>query len=178
MKKINIKVKRVKRIGAVGARPIRIIHSLDGIFGPLDTQKVLKVIRYLSKKIDWKNVDYIVGFDSRGIIPSLFFSYVSKKPLLITYKLKLDLPNRIKFFEPHAVGKDIYIYGPKRGDKVILVDDEIYSGDSMVEAIKELQKRGIIIKDIVCLIEAVKLGARNKIRKFGFNLKSYLKHNF
>jgi len=178
MKKINIKVKRVKRIGAVGARPIRIIHSLDGIFGPLDTQKVLKVIRYLSKKIDWKNVDYIVGFDSGGIIPSLFFSYVSKKPLLITYKLKLDLPNRIKFFEPHAVGKDIYIYGPKRGDKVILVDDEIYSGDSMVEAIKELQKRGIIIKDIVCLIEAVKLGARNKIRKFGFNLKSYLKHNF
>lgn len=95
----------------------------------------------------------------------------------IAYKLKLNLPNRIKFFEPHAVGKYVYIYGPKKGDKVILVDDEIYSGDSMVEAIKELRKRRIIIKDIVCLIEAVKLGARNKIREFGFDLKSYLKHN-
>ena len=177
MKKINIKVKRVKRIGAVDARPIRIIHSLDGIVDPLDTQKVLKVIRYLSKKINWKNVDYIVGFDSGGIIPSLFLSYVSKKPLLIAYKLKLGLPNRIKFLEPNAARKDIYIYGLKRRNRVVLVDDEIYSGDSMVEAIKELQKRGIIIKDIVCLIEAVKFGARNKIREFGFDLKSYLKHN-
>ena len=54
MKKINIKIKRVKRIGVVDARPIRIIHSLDGIVDPLDTQKVLKVIRYLSKKINRK----------------------------------------------------------------------------------------------------------------------------
>jgi len=164
-------------MGVIDARPIRIIHSLDGLVDPLDPEKILKVIRCLSKKIDWKNVDYVVGFDSGGIIPSVFLSFVNKKPLLIAYKLNLDLPHRIKFLEPHAVKKDIYIYGLKRGNRVVLVDDEIYSGDSMVEAIKELQKGGIIIKDIVCLIEAVKLGARNKIREFGFDLKSYLKHN-
>jgi len=175
--KIDIKVKKVKRIGITNARPIRIVHSLDGMLNPLDTQKLLKVIKYLIKKVDWKGIDFIIGFDSGGIIPSLFFSHLTKKPLLIAYKLKLDLPNRIKFFEPHAVGKDIYIYGLKKGNKVILVDDEIYSGDGIAETIKELQKRGVIVKDVVCLAESKRFNAREKIEKLGFNLKSYLKHN-
>ena len=177
MKKVDIKIKKAKRIGVTNARPIRIVYSLDGILDSLDTQKLLRVVKYLVKKVDYKNVDFIVGFDSGGIIPSLFFAHLTRKPLLIAYKLKLDLPNRIKFLEPHAVGRNIYIYGLKKGNKVILIDDEIYSGDGMVEAIKELQKNGVIVKDIVCLVEAKRFNARKKLKELGFDLKSYRKHN-
>jgi orotate phosphoribosyltransferase len=47
----------------------------------------------------------------------------------------------------------------------------------MVKAIKEFQKKGVIVKDVVCLVESQKFNARKKIKRLGFNLKSYIKHD-
>ena len=69
----------------------------------------------------------------------------------------------------------LYIYGLKKGEKVIIIDDEVSTGETMRNTIKELRKKGIVVKDAACLFEFVKMNGREKIKKLGLDLKSYFK---
>lgn len=172
---MKIEAKTAIRLNEKSSRKKKVIHSLDGCYYSIFPEEIFKVAKKLVKGIDFSSVDYIVTFASFGIALGMAVAIVTKKPLRIAYEKKLDLPNPIIIIEPHLARKELVLYGIKKDDTVVLVDDEVYSGDLLVNAIKTLVKKGVKITSVICLIENTSKNARKKIKKLGFNLKSYKK---
>jgi uridine monophosphate synthetase len=59
-----------------------------------------------------------------------------------------------------------------RGEKVVLLDDLITTGKSKFEAVEILRDAGLVVTDLVVLLERGK-GVRQELAAFGITLHSY-----
>lgn len=62
----------------------------------------------------------------------------------------------------------------KKGERIVLIDDVIATGGSKTDAIKPLENEGLIVKDIVVLVDREQGGKEDIIAK-GYNLHSVYK---
>ena len=122
--------------------------------------------------------DYIVGFAPGGIPIAVALAYELNIPLVIAYKCRLDLPDEITWSEPHCLLNTFYFYGAYSGMSVILVDDEVDSGHTLYNAIRELRAHGVQILDVACVVEVLhgsySMG-RTKLLGLHLHLKSLLR---
>jgi adenine/guanine phosphoribosyltransferase-like PRPP-binding protein len=123
-------------------------------------------------------LDYIVGFAPGGIPIAVALAYELNIPLITAYKCRLDLPDEITWSEPHCLFNTFYFYGAYSGMSVILVDDEVDSGHTLCNAIRELQTHGVQILDVACVVEVLhgshSMG-RIKLLDLNLHLKSLLR---
>jgi len=131
-------------------RKERLTYSIDGIEGIVEYKDFLKVGRkflHIVKKNEIKieTVDYILGLDAGGIIPTLSFSASTLIPFKLAWKLNLDITNKEVFNEPSASGKNVYIYNLFRNKTIIIVDDEITTGDTIHSLYNVLKKYNITV---------------------------------
>jgi len=61
----------------------------------------------------------------------------------------------------------------ERGQTVLVVDDLVTGGHSIVDTAKQLRKEGLLVKDAVVLVDRQQ-GGRQALRKAGINLTSLL----
>ena len=74
--------------------------------------------------------------------------------------------------EPKKHGKKKWIEGPLvEGDKVIIVDDVVTTGDSIVKAIKSIEDYGCEVVKVISLVDRLEGGYRN-LEKHGHTLES------
>lgn len=121
--------------------------------------------------------DYIIGFAPGGIPIAVALASELNIPLIIAYKCRLDLPDEITWSEPHCLFNTFYLYGVHSCMSVILVDDEVDSGHTLYNAIRELRAHGVRVLDVVCVVEVLHSGysiGRDKLLKFHLHLKSLL----
>ena len=171
----DIVARSVVRCGVPeGVRTERIIHSLDGIERVVEPATVMEIGRRLWEKAQLAflttKVDYLLGFDAGGIIPTLAVSIASSLPYKLAWKLNLDLPGKVSFTEPGAVRSQIYVYGLTAGLRVLLVDDEISSGLTAESAIAALRCEGVDVAGVLTLVEDRRLNARDALARAGVPL--------
>ncbi len=174
--KSEFNVKLVRRINSKKKRDFRVIFPLDGVENYIHPS-LLKgatssVIKKLGERL-FKNVDYILALDRGGLVLGLCLSLTKNVPLKIAWKHNLDLGNKTSLSDPYIPKEPLYLYGAKKNDKVILVDDEIYSGDTMLMAIKDLSDKGIQVAAAVAIVECLNFKAREKLEKIGCKLVTY-----
>ena len=122
--------------------------------------------------------DYIIGFAPGGIPIAVALAYELDIPLIIAYKCRLDCPSEITWSEPHCLFNTFYFYGAYSGMSVVLIDDEVDSGNTFYNAIRELRAHGVIILDVACVVEVIhgsySMG-RTKLSNLHLQLKSLLR---
>jgi uridine monophosphate synthetase len=95
-------------------------------------------------------------------------------PLATAVSLLLKVPMIFPRLERKGHGIERRIEGGfERGDRVVLLDDLITSGASKIEAIDILRGEGLIVEDLVVLIERGRQG-REELRREGVRLRSFL----
>ena len=152
-------------------RKLKIIHPFDGRGYPLDIDLWVQESKKLGDQLKRINFDYIVGFAEAGIISALGVANILKKPFVGSYRVKLKEGGEITFLEPHSTRANHYLYGLKKGDKVIIVEDEITSGDTILNAIRSLNKNGILVMGIAAfIINGKKRMYLEKLRKLNIPL--------
>jgi len=122
--------------------------------------------------------DYIIGFAPGGIPIAVALAYEMNVPLIVAYKCRLDCPDEITWSEPHCLFDTFYFYGVYPGMSVILVDDEIDSGNTIFNASRELMAHEVTILDIACVVEVLhgnNSTGRTKLQDLHLNLKSLLR---
>ncbi|WP_434742454.1 phosphoribosyltransferase [Micromonospora sp. SH-82] len=157
---------RVTRLG-VGdtTRPVRVVHGLDGIRADVAADQVLATGRSLWRQWrehpEYRPHDLLLGLDAGGIVPTIALAWASDSQYRLAWKVNLDLPEKLVFHEPHARRLEVFAYGDFRGQRVLIVDDEITTGLTLTNLVSALRDAGADVTGVLCLVEDTTGGGRH-----------------
>jgi adenine phosphoribosyltransferase len=150
------------------------IHPIsDGV--PLIHPDLIREITTEIIKIGDLNVDKIITAEAMGIPLATAISLYTDIPYAIIRKREYKLEKEIAVHQETGYSKgELYLNGVNEGDEVIIIDDVISTGGTLIALIEALNKAGAKIKDIICVIER---GEGKKIvkEKTGYNVKTLIK---
>jgi adenine/guanine phosphoribosyltransferase-like PRPP-binding protein len=164
-------------IGATSRRE-RIVHSLDGLEAPVHPEALASIGGLLWERLQAQlpyaddTADFLLGLDAGGILPTISLATASRLPYKIAWKLHLPLDGAVRFREPHAMRTDVFAYGIAPGQRIILVDDEITTGQTLADLTRRLRDAGAEPLAAACLVEDTTRGARTLLDGLGLPLVS------
>ena len=94
--------------------------------------------------------------------------------LASAYSLETNIPLIYARIRPEGTGKRGIEGRYNTGDTVLIIDDLITRGSSILETAELLQENGLKVKDVIVLVDR-EHGAAERLRRHGFNLMSILK---
>ncbi|WP_307962079.1 phosphoribosyltransferase [Salinispora arenicola] len=101
-----------------------------------------------------------MGLDAGGIVPTIALAWASGSQYRLAWKVNLDLPEKLVFHEPHARRLEVFAYGDFKGQRVLIVDDEITTGLTLNNLINALRAAGADVTGVLCLVEDTTGGGR------------------
>ncbi|MFJ8882115.1 phosphoribosyltransferase domain-containing protein [Streptomyces sp. NPDC102402] len=164
-------------VGATSRRE-RVIHSLDGLENPVHPDTLATtgadLWRLLQEQVPegLGSVDFLLGLDAGGILPTVSLAGAAQLPYKIAWKLHLPLDGAVRFSEPHAMRTDVFAYGITHGQRIIIVDDEITTGRTLANLTRRLREAGAVPLAAACLVEDTTRGARDLLTDLGVPLVS------
>ncbi|WP_434777397.1 adenine phosphoribosyltransferase [Neisseria sp. Ec49-e6-T10] len=126
------------------------------------------VHRYLGE-----HIDYIVGLDARGFILGSAIAYqlnVGFIPIRKKGKLPFDTVSETYELEYGNAAVEIHSDAVKKGDRVVLIDDLIATGGTMLAGHKLLKRLEAEVVEAAAIIEFNDLAGGQKIRETGLPL--------
>jgi orotate phosphoribosyltransferase len=94
--------------------------------------------------------------------------------LATAYSLETNIPLIYTRIRPEGTGKRGIEGHITQGDTVLIIDDLITRGGSILETASLLEENGLRVKDVIVLIDREQ-GAAERLRRHGYNLISILK---
>ncbi|EHK86493.1 phosphoribosyltransferase [Saccharomonospora azurea SZMC 14600] len=167
--------RRIRRLGVPPqTRDVRIVHELDGILDQVHPPALLRAGSALweawSRHPEFTAPDVLLGLDAGGILPTVAVALASDLPYRLAWKLDLDLPHKRRFTEPHARRTEVFTYGDLAGTRVLIVDDEVTTGNTLANLITVLRDSAVEVTGIACLIEDTTGNARPLLESLGVPL--------
>ncbi len=151
-----------------------VVHPItDGI--PCIEPEVLEDVVKRIMEVTDLNVDYIVTPEAMGIPMATLLSYKTEIPLNIIRKKEYKLKGELKVYQKTGYAEcKMYVNGLKKGDRVLIVDDIVSTGGTLLGIIKVLKKAGIKIADVITVFERGE-GKERIEKETGFKIKTLLR---
>jgi len=134
------------------------INPLQGVSPPLQPDLLMEIARAIVRIADL-DVDRIVTVEVMGIHISSLVSCLTGIPLVVIRKKEFGLPGEVEVVSEESyrqIAKEeevrLYINSIQKGDRILIIDDLISEGGTVISMIKGLQKAGAIVKDVVVVI--------------------------
>jgi len=134
------------------------ISPLQGVSPPLQPDLLMEIARAIVGIADL-DVDRIVTAEVMGIHISSLVSCLTGIPLVIIRKKEFGLPGEVEVVSEESyrrIAKEeevrLYINSIQKGDRILIIDDLMSEGGTVIGMIKGLQKAGAIVKDVVVVI--------------------------
>lgn len=134
----------------------------------IDLRKIASSPALLSRVADaYINILEDIDFDAIAGIP------LASLPIATAISMKMKMPLIYPRLIQKEYGTGNKVEGEFRpGETVVLIDDVITTAESKLEAIKILNDVGLIVEDLVILVERESAG-RNELTKHGIRLHSF-----
>ena len=150
------------------------VHPVtDGI--PLTQPEVLKEIAVAVKNHFNTSVDKIVCIEAMGIHLATALSLETGIPFTVVRKRQYGLPGEVAVHQTTGYSQgELFINGINSGDKILLIDDVVSTGGTMIAVLKALKNMGVEITELVAVIEK---GDGKKIveKETGLKINSLIK---
>ena len=116
-------------------------------------------------------VDKIVTVEAMGIPIGIGLSIITDIPLVIIRKRKYGLPGEIEISQKTGYSKSqLFLNGIKEGDRVIVVDDVISTGGTLLATLESLKIAGATVVDVVIVVE--RGNGVERLRSKGYAVKT------
>ncbi|MCJ7444629.1 MAG: hypoxanthine/guanine phosphoribosyltransferase [Methanotrichaceae archaeon] len=146
------------------------IHPITDGVPEIRPELIREVVGQIVRIADL-DVDKIVAVEAMGIPIGIALSIITDIPLVIIRKRKYGLPGEIEVSQVTGYSKSqLLLNGINRGDKVIVVDDVISTGGTLMATLESLKFAGAILKDVVVVIE--RGDGANRLRAKGYNIRT------
>jgi len=150
------------------------VHPItDGI--PLGRPEVLdEVLTELARIGDWTRCDKIVTAESMGFPLAAGLSLRVHKPYVFIRKRQYGLPGEVSLKQLTGYSKtDMFINNIHKGDRVVVVDDVISTGGTLIAIVNALRALGVEIADALVVFEKTREKARME-RELDLKIKTLL----
>ena len=144
----------------------------------LALQQAVDVIIDFIKWDQLGEITAIVSEEECGGFLAACIAFQKKIPFSLAKQNPVHLPGEIgiKFSMSYNRSMSLYLNGLKENDKIIIIDDIVDTGGTLVALIKALEIAKVQILDIVALAEKVNVGGVKKIKqKTGYNVRTIIK---
>ena len=152
------------------------VHPItDGI--PLVDPSILEEAADGISKFGNMEVDKIVCVEAMGIHIATALSIKTRIPFVVVRKRLYGLKGEVAVHQTTGYSQgELYINGLNKDDRIILVDDVVSTGGTMIAVLNALERMGVKIVDVMAVIEK---GSGKDIvkRETGFDVKSLVKVN-
>ncbi len=146
------------------------IHPITDGVPEVKPELIREVVGHVVRIADL-DVDKIVTVEAMGIPIGIALSIITDIPLVIIRKRKYGLPGEIEVSQVTGYSKSqLFLNGINKGDRVIVVDDVVSTGGTLLATLESLKVAGAEIKDIVVVIKRGQ-GA-DLLRSKGYNVKT------
>ncbi|OPY50109.1 MAG: Hypoxanthine/guanine phosphoribosyltransferase [Methanosaeta sp. PtaU1.Bin060] len=117
------------------------------------------------------DVDKIVTVEAMGIPIGVALSIITDIPLVIIRKRKYGLPGEIEVAQVTGYSKSqLFLNGIEKGDRVIVVDDVISTGGTLLATLESLKVAGASVQDVVAVIR--RGDGVTRLRSKGYQIKT------
>jgi len=146
------------------------IHPITDGVPEIKPELIREVVGHIVRIADLE-VDKIVTVEAMGIPIGIALSIICDIPLVIIRKRKYGLPGEIEVSQVTGYSKSqLFLNGIKKGDRVIVVDDVISTGGTLLATLESLKVAGAMVKDVVVVIQRGEGVAR--LRSQGYGIKT------
>ncbi|ACL74798.1 adenine phosphoribosyltransferase [Ruminiclostridium cellulolyticum] len=119
----------------------------------------------ISQICDFK-ADKIVTEEDKGTPLATVVSLISGLPMAIArwynYSLEEESQIAVNIDSEYFNGK-LFLNGVNKKDKVIIIDDTLSTGGTIVSLVKAIRESGAEVVDVVCVIEKEGYGGRERV---------------
>ena len=139
----------------------QIASPLDGRFGVLDTEALDRAISFMVEKTDLRDVDFVVGIPEGGLIPAYAFARKAGIPMLFATRFQPAEGQFITFQEEHdGVTAGRHISGLAAGQRIVIVEDEISTGRTVVNCVRAIRDAGVTCSSVATIYVADRIETR------------------
>ena len=135
----------------------------DGV--PRLNFELIKVVTdSIVEMVEWDEVDLILGIEAMGLPLSTVLAYKTGKPMVVARKRSYGLEGEICVNQKTGYSEgDLFINDIKPGERVLVVDDVISTGGTMISIITGIKSIKATISKIIIIFE--KGNGLNKLRE-------------
>lgn len=171
-------------IEAFDDRPLIQFNKYKFLINPLTEQIPATSAALLKAASDWlveagdfSSVNKIVGEEDKGAILVAGTSLATGLPFGMARWYPAGLEGQVSVdFEMEYTSGKLFLNGVDAGDKVVIVDDMISTGGTMLALIQAVKLAGAEIVDVVCVAEKVEYGGVQRIaEETGYQVKTLVK---
>ena len=141
-------------------------NDLDGRFTPADPQRLARVSTKLAELLPPKTDNEIaLGFAEGGLILAASLAGARGSRFACSTKTQRNSTGPvIEFVEGHRNDKPAhFVYALQPGAEVVIVEDEISTGDTVLSAYASLTAADITVTGIASVAEILNFGGRERI---------------
>ena len=173
-----------KVIDAFDNRPLVFVKDRNFLINPLTDhmpttsfELLDDTINSLSQLTDFSKANKLIGEEDRGGFLVALMAYHLKMSFGMVKWNPTGFDGQISVdFRNAYTGGTMYLNGCEKGDKVILVEDMVDSGGSIIAMIQLFEKAGVELIDIVVIAEKEDYNGVERIKKeTGRDVKLLLK---
>jgi len=129
------------------------IHPVTDGIPSMDPVVLQEVLDNICIYCDF-DCDMIVGAEAMAIPLMVPLSLMTGVPYNIIRKRRYGLPEEVSVRQTTGYSsKDLYINGISRGERVVLVDDVVSTGGTLISLVRALRSIGAEIVDIVVVVD-------------------------
>ena len=140
---------------------------------PPPSAEMMEWLAGVMERMAPSEVDKIVTFEALGIPYSLLLAQRRKLPLVIVRKRDFYAPEhqfaKVRYRSGFERGT-YYVYDLSPGDRVLVIDDMVSTGGTLVPTLKELRAKGVLVQKAICVGEKPQYGGLKAVREAGFTV--------
>lgn len=124
----------------------------DGV-PAMDSAILKELTSVIIDKLDL-NIDKIVAVEAMGIHLATALSLATDIPFVIIRKRQYGLPGETKVFQKTGYGSsNLYINDLNEGERILLIDDVVSTGGTLISLLNSLNEMKVEIVDVVAIID-------------------------
>jgi adenine phosphoribosyltransferase len=132
------------------------VHPITDGVPALDPALLREIAVEIVRTISTTDVDKIVAPEAMGIPVSTAVSLVTDTPMVVVRKREYGLDGEVPLSTATGYDEnDMFVNDIEAGDRVLVLDDVLSTGGTLVELLPALEGIGAEIADVVVVIEKV-----------------------
>ena len=149
---------------------------IDGRYGAMNPAELQKAIASLTQLVDLSGVQHALGIPEGGYLPAYAFAVETGLRLVLASIFKPSGAGIVSFVEEHdqpALATK-HVYGLAAGDHVLVVEDEVTTGRTLINCVRALRAAGIRCDQAAAVYAADDSAMRARVAAEGICLHAAL----